>query len=100
MAVYLKKVSLYLDEQLWTRFKEAVLMRHGTLRKLSSEGENLLQTLISDENIENAFKKMNINMRVVFSPEEMKRGRPEPQGPPSESLIRGIREKRVAKDLP
>lgn len=100
LVVYLKKVSLYLDEDLWIRFKEAVLRRHGTLRKLSSEVENLLQTLLFDENIESAFKKMDINIRVVFSPEEVKRSRPELQGPPSESLIRGMREKWIAKDLP
>ena len=73
--VYLKKVSLYIDEKLWARFKEVVLRKHGTLRKLSSEVESLLKTSLIDEDIGRAFEKMGIDVRVPAPPEEIRRGR-------------------------
>ncbi|MEM3419091.1 MAG: hypothetical protein QW806_02590 [Nitrososphaerota archaeon] len=91
----MKKVSLYLNEELWIRFKEAVLKKHGTLRKLSDEVENLLRASMIDEEIEKAFKNMGINVKTVFSPEEVKRNRPQLRGPPSEVLIKKMRGRRV-----
>lgn len=93
--VCLKKVSLYLNEELWIRFKEAVLKKHGTLRKLSDEVENLLRASMIDEEIEKAFKNIGINVKTVFSPEEVKRNRPQLRGPPSEVLIKKMRGRRV-----
>lgn len=92
--VCLKKVSLYLNEELWIRFKEAVLKKHGTLRKLSDEVENLLRASMIDE-IRKAFKNMGISVKTVFSPEEVKRNRPRLQGPPSEVLIKKMRGRHV-----
>ncbi|MEM3406550.1 MAG: hypothetical protein QXM07_02735 [Nitrososphaerota archaeon] len=91
----MKKVSLYLNEELWIRFKEAVLKKHGTLRKLSDEVENLLRASMIDEEIEKAFKNMGISVKTVFSPEEVKRNRPQLRGPPSEVLIKKMRGRRV-----
>jgi len=94
------KVSLYLDESLWVRFKEAVLRKHGTLRKLSSEVESLLQTsMVDDESVEQAFKKIGINVKTPRSPEEVKQDRPKLRGPPSEVLIRRMRRRHVDEDL-
>jgi hypothetical protein len=99
LVVYLKKVSLYIDEELWARFKEFVLRKHGTLRKLSCEVENLLQTSLVDEKVRQAFEKMSVDVRTLISPEEIKRERPKLRGPPSENLIREMREKPVAKGI-
>lgn len=96
----MKKVSLYIDEKLWTKFKEAVLRKHGTLRKLSSEVENLLRTSLIDEEIRRAFEKMGVDMRVSVFSEEIKRSRPKLRGPPSEELIREMRGKRIAEGIP
>jgi len=96
----LKKVSLYIDEKLWTEFKEAILRRHGTLRKLSSEVENLLRAFLIDEEIWRTFEKMGVDIRVLISPEEIKRNRPKLRGPPSEDLIREMRGKRIAEGIP
>ena len=96
----MKKVSLYIDEKLWARFKEAVLRKHGTLRKLSSEVESLLRTSLIDEEIGRAFEGMGIDIRAPISPEEIKRSRPKLRGPPSEDLIREMREKRIVEDIP
>jgi len=63
------KVSLYLDEKLWARFKEAGLRKHGTLRKLSSEVDSLLQTsMVDGEDVEQAFEKMGIDAKKPSSP--------------------------------
>ena len=96
----MKKVSLYIDEKLWTKFKEAVLRKHGTLRKLSSEVENLLRAFFIDEEIRRAFEKMGVDMRVSVFSEEIKRSRPKLRGPPSEELIREMRGKRIAEGIP
>ena len=99
LMVYLKKVSLYLNEDLWIKFKEAVLRRYGTLRRLSSEVENLLRTSLVDEDVEQAFERMNVDIKTIFSLEKVKRGRPKLQGPPSEILIKEMRGRRVAENL-
>lgn len=87
----MKKVSLYLDEELWIKFKEAVLRKHGTLRKLSDEVESLLRASIADESIEKAFKEMGVDLKTIISPEMIKYDRPKLRGPPSEVLIRKMR---------
>lgn len=92
----MKKVSLYLDEELWVKFKEAVLKKHGTLRKLSSEVESLLRASLVNEDVERALKKMSV--KTFVSPEEVKRGRPKLRGPPSQILIREMMGRRVAEN--
>ncbi|MBS7612255.1 hypothetical protein KEJ27_08680 [Candidatus Bathyarchaeota archaeon] len=96
----MKKVSLYLDDKLWIKFKEVVLRRHGTLRKLSNEVENVLRASLVEENIEEAFKAMDLDVKVVSSPEDVKRSRPKLQGPSSELLIRKMRGMRIDEGLP
>lgn len=95
----MKKVSLYLSEEFWSRFKEAVLRKHGTLRKLSSEVENILQASLVDEDVERMFKRIGIDVKVFISPEEVKQGRPKLRGPPSQTLIREMRGRRIAENL-
>lgn len=95
----MKKVSLYLDEEVWLRFKEAVLRRHGTLRKLSSEVESLLRMSPVDD-VEQALKKMGVGRKAFISPEEVKRDRVKLRGPTSEVLIREMRGRHFAESLP
>ena len=97
LAVYLKRVSIYIDEKLWTKFKEVVLRKHGTLRKLSSEVESLLRAFLIDEEVEEVFKKMSIDVRILRSPEEIKKSRPKLRVPSSEVLIREMRGRYVAE---
>ena len=99
LVVYLKtrkKVSLYLDEGVWAKFKESVFRRQGTLRKLSDEVEKLLRDSLIDESIESIFEKMGIKMKTFVSPKQVKNTRPKLIGPPSEILIREMRGKRLA----
>ncbi|MCK5563001.1 hypothetical protein KAI30_02420 [Candidatus Bathyarchaeota archaeon] len=92
------KVSLYLDEELWAKFKEAVLRKHGTLRKLSDEVENLLRFSLVGEEVELAFKRLNIETKAV-SIDAIKRERPKLRGLPSELIIREMRGRRIAEAL-
>ncbi|MEM2122377.1 MAG: hypothetical protein QXE79_01945 [Candidatus Bathyarchaeia archaeon] len=96
----MKKVSLYIDKELWMRFKEAVLGRHGTLRMLSKEVESLLRNSPAERDIEEAFKGMGVDVKAVFSPVDVKHSRPGLQGPPSEDLIQRMRGRHIAEDLP
>ena len=75
------------------------MRKHGTLRKLSSEVESLLRTSLIDEEIGRAFEGMGIDVRVLISPEGIKRSRPKLRGPPSEDLIQEMRGKRIVKDI-
>lgn len=92
------KVSLYLDEELWARFKEAVLRKHGTLRKLSDEVENLLRFSLVGEEVESAFERLNIKAKAV-SIDRIKRERPKFRGLPSEVIIREMRGRRIVEAL-
>ena len=93
------KVSLYVDEKLWIRFKEAVLRKHGTLRKLSSEVESLLRFSLVEQDIQSAFEKLGVKVESMISSDEVKRSRPKLRGPPSEELVRQMRGKYVAEAL-
>lgn len=95
----MKKVSLYLDEELWTRFKEVVLGRYGTLRRLSNEVESLLRTSLVEEDVEQTFKKMGIDVKAFISPENVKQDRPKLRGPSSEVLVRQMRRRRVVEGV-
>ena len=96
----MRKVSLYIDEDLWVRFKEAVLRKHGTLRKLSSEVESLIrESLIGEEAIQ-GFAGLDVEVDTLISPKEIKENRPRLRGPPSEAIIREMRGRRIAEDIP
>ncbi|MGB9660280.1 MAG: hypothetical protein ACPLY9_07205, partial [Nitrososphaerales archaeon] len=81
------------------RVRNEVFYKAGTLRRLSSEVEELLRTSLIDEDVGQAFKRMNVDMKTIFSPEGVKQGRPKLQGPPSEIIIRKMRGRRIAEGL-
>ncbi len=89
---------MYLDEELWAKFKEAVLRKYGTLRKLSDEVENLLRFSLVGEEVELAFERLDIETKAV-SIDVIKRERPKLRGLPSELIIREMRGRRIAEAL-
>jgi len=95
-----RKVSLYIDEDLWVRFKEAVLRKHGTLRKLSSEVESLIRESLIGEEAVQSFTKIGVEVDALISPKEIKKNRPKLRGPPSEAIIREMRGRRIVEDIP
>jgi len=100
MVVNLRKVSLYIDEETWRKFKEEVFRRHGTLKKLSGEVEALVGTVLVEGALATTFKDLGINVRGTISSKEVEQDRPLLKGPPSEQLVRGMRGKRVAESVP
>ncbi len=94
------KVSVYIDDRVWARFREAVFRKHGSLRQLSSETEALMQDFAVEDAVIAAFKRMNVAVDGTTSSKDVKKGRPSPKGPPSEDIVRTMRRKRVGQDLP
>jgi hypothetical protein len=96
----LTKVSVYVDDSVWANFREQVFQKHGNLRKLSSEVELLLQAAIVENAVISAFKKIGIADKGTTSSQEVKAKRPPLRGPPSEEILKEMRQKRVAEALP
>jgi hypothetical protein len=100
LVVCLKKVSLYVDEEVWMKFREEVFKRYGSLRKLSSEVEALLRSSLIEDALASTFNSLGVSVSGTISSENVKQGRPLLRGPPSEEIIREMRGKRAAKALP
>lgn len=93
------KVSVYVDDEVWTKFRAAVFRKHGTLRKLSNELEALLRTTLVEDHVTSGFAKLGVKADGTLSAYEMKAKRPLSRGPPAEQLVRAMRQKRIAKAL-
>jgi len=94
------KVSVYIDDRVWARFREAVFRKHGSLRQLSSETEALMEDFAVEDAMLAAFRRMNVTVDGTTSSRDVKEGRPSLKGPPSEDIIRDMRRKRIAQALP
>ncbi|MEM2971964.1 MAG: hypothetical protein QW270_06030 [Candidatus Bathyarchaeia archaeon] len=94
------KVSIYINDKVWSDFKKEVFQKYGSLRKISSEIETLLRSLIVQDTLVSGFKKIGVKANGAISSFEIKAKRPILRGPPSEEIIREIRRKRVAKTIP
>jgi hypothetical protein len=95
----LAKVSIYVDDAVWASFKTQVFQKHGNLRKLSNEVEKLLRASIVEDQITSAFKEIGITSKGIASSQEIKALRPKLKGPPSEEILKEMRQKRVAQTL-
>ncbi len=93
------KVSLYLDQQVWRRFREKVFRKHGGLRMLSAEVESLLRSQLIDEEVSTAFQKLGITVKGSISSGDIIRNRPKLRGLPSEKILRKMQRKRLAKAI-
>jgi hypothetical protein len=61
------KVSLYVRDETWDKFRRAVLRRTGDPRALSSEVQSLIQDSLVEETLIAGFEKMRISARPVIS---------------------------------
>jgi len=96
----LTKISLYVDEELWAKFRETVFRKHGSLRNLSSEVEALLRSSLVEDSMVSEFQKLGIMSEGTISSKEVKETRAVLKGPPSEEIVRKMRRSRVAEALP
>jgi hypothetical protein len=96
----LTKVSIYVNDKVWSDFKKEVFQKYGSLRKISSEVEMLLRSLIVQDFVVSGFERIGVKADGAISSSEIKAARPILRGPSSEGLIREMRRKRVAETLP
>ncbi len=82
------KVTVYVDDQVWSKFRTSVFHRRGSLKVLSKEVEESLKSTLVEEDVLPylAGLKASLNPRT--------RARPERRGPSAETQIRGMRRKR------
>lgn len=93
------KVSLYINEEVWAKFREEVFRKYGSLRKLSSEVEDLLRSTLVQDKVKSEFEKLGIKTEGSISSREVKEKRPILKGPSSEKIVREMRRKRVVEVL-
>lgn len=93
------KVTIYLDDDVWSNFKAQVFKKHGSLRKLSCEVESILRMAIVGDQIVSAFESIGATAKGTVSSQEIKALRPKLRGQPSEEIVRELRHKRVAQTI-
>jgi len=96
----LKKISVYIEDSVWAKFREQVFQKYGNLRKLSSEVEKVLRAAITEDAVNLGFKKIGITVKGTMPSREIKAKRPLLKGPPSEDILKEMRRKRIAETLP
>jgi len=94
----LTKVSVYVDDSVWLSFKKQVFQKHGNLRNLSSEVENLLRSEAVEEQVTSGFGKIGVTVKGTISSQEIKALRPKLRGPSSEEILKEMRRKRLCLD--
>ena len=94
------KVSVYINDKVWAEFKKEVFQKYGSLRKISSEVETLLRSLIVEDAVVSSFKRIGVEAKGTIASSDIKAKRPVLNGPPSEEIIRKMRRKRVAETVP
>ena len=62
------KVSLYMDEDLWRRFKKKVVQRTGDTRGLSREVENLIRDSMTVGALERGFDQLGVGPKRLAPP--------------------------------
>lgn len=89
-----KKVAIYVDENVWNRFKEEVLRKYGTTRMLSKEVQNLVESYLASYTVMDSLQKFGFG--TFISAEEVKKGRPKPRPQVSAGeTLREMRDKRA-----
>jgi len=88
----LAKVSLYIDDDAWKRFREQVFARHGTLRKLSDEVEGLIYSEDIEGIVASGAKKVGISIERGLTPSAIKKSRPKLRGGVAETIVRQMRD--------
>ena len=94
------KISLYIDDGAWKRFREQVFARQRTLRRLSNEVEDLISSEDIERIVAMGAKKIGISVELGLMPSAIKKVRPKLQGASAESIVRQMRDQRDGGRLP
>ncbi|HYY91380.1 MAG TPA: hypothetical protein VE955_05270 [Candidatus Dormibacteraeota bacterium] len=81
------KVTVYVDDQVWSRFRASVFQRRGSLKVLSKEVEESLKSTLVEEDVLPYLAKL----RASLQPKT--RARPEQRGPSAQVQIRRMRDR-------
>lgn len=82
------KVTVYVDNDVWSRFRAGVFQKHGSLKVLSKQVEESLKSSIDEEVL-----SYLTNLQASVSPKT--RTLTAQRGPPAQVQIRRMRRKRI-----
>ncbi len=82
------KVTVYVDDDIWSKFRASVFHKHGSLKSLSREVEGSLRSTLVEEDLLPYLEKL----KAGITPRT--RTRPGLKGPPAEAQVRMMRRKR------
>ncbi len=61
------KVSVYIDGEIWQRFKKMIVQRTGDTRSLSKEVQSLIEETIVEKTLLDSFKKLDLKLEKLPS---------------------------------
>jgi hypothetical protein len=82
------KVTVYVDDQVWSKFRASVFQRHGSLKVLSKEVEQSLKQALQEDEVLSYLARLARTRGAKGQP------RPPLRGPPAEVDVREMRRKR------
>ena len=94
------KVSLYINDDTWKRFRAQVFTRHGTLRRLSDEVEGLMTSEDIERIIVSGVKKAGISVDQEVTSSKIKKTRPKLRGVAAEIILKDMRNQRYGRRVP
>jgi len=90
------KVSIYIEDELWRRFREAVLRARGTSRALSDHVSELIEDALTQEAVVRGFSMIDKSPSKIISAAEIKPISPKAKTS-SEKIVREMRDGRAAR---
>ncbi len=90
------KVSLYIDDELWKRFREVVLRTRGTSRALSDQVAELIEDALTQEVVARGLIMIDKSPSKILSAAEIKPISPKVKTS-SEKIIRKMRDARASR---
>ncbi len=82
------KVTVYVDDDVWNKFRASVFNRHGTLKVLSKEVEGSVKSTMVEETVSDYLTKLASQLKPRT------RERPVLKGPSAGVMIRNMRRRR------
>lgn len=61
------KVTLYLQDEIWKKFKRGVLRKTGELRRLSSEVQELIEDSSEEDSLRKGFERLGMEIKPISS---------------------------------
>ncbi len=93
----MEKVSLYINEKVWRKFREWVIKEHGSLRTLSAEAKSLLRSRPIEEESSTTFERSGVRVKDTISSEDIRLNRPRLRSLPSDAILKKMNSSRLAE---